>query len=51
MCPHCRATIREAPYIHIGERQGIEADYPNWIDKSEVDYSWSGLKFPGPMLL
>ncbi|KAJ7925441.1 hypothetical protein B0H13DRAFT_2314449 [Mycena leptocephala] len=47
-CPHCKATVHETPYIHMGERQAIEADYPQWVDKSKVDLRWSGLQFPAP---
>jgi hypothetical protein len=32
--------MHEEPYIHSGERLAIVADYPGWIDNSEVNYTW-----------
>jgi hypothetical protein len=44
-CPHCMTRMREEPYVHLGERQGIEADYPGWVDKSVVNFSFAGVLF------
>ncbi|KAJ7660091.1 hypothetical protein DFH06DRAFT_1326233 [Mycena polygramma] len=48
-CPDCNAAIRTMPHRHWGEENGIRADYPGWIDKSVVDYSFEGLGFAVPV--
>jgi hypothetical protein len=47
MCPveGCDAVMHRPPYQHKGEEAGIKMDNPAWYDKSQVDYSWSGLTF------
>ncbi|KAJ6590101.1 hypothetical protein DFH09DRAFT_1307551 [Mycena vulgaris] len=47
-CPVCWETMYEEPVRHYGEEAGLEFSYPNWMDKSSVDYSWDGLKFAMP---
>ncbi|KAJ7432013.1 hypothetical protein B0H11DRAFT_2261158 [Mycena galericulata] len=49
-CPICNAKIDSEPFRHFGEEDGIAFDYPGWVDKSVVNYSWAGLKFPSPSL-
>ncbi|KAJ7040786.1 hypothetical protein C8F04DRAFT_1253702 [Mycena alexandri] len=44
-CPECMTVIRQEPFRHYGEENGIRADYPAWVDKSEVDISWAGMVF------
>ncbi|KAJ7983076.1 hypothetical protein DFH06DRAFT_1318535 [Mycena polygramma] len=45
-CPTCRDVMRVAPYRHYGEEDGLLLDHPTFIDRSVVDYSWDGLRFP-----
>ncbi|KAJ7484055.1 hypothetical protein B0H11DRAFT_2231789 [Mycena galericulata] len=45
-CPICMTPMYIAPVRHYGEEDGIAADYPDWQDKSTVDYSWDGLVWP-----
>jgi hypothetical protein len=34
------------PFRHWSEEASIAHIYPDWKDKSVVDYSWDGLIFP-----
>ncbi|KAJ7182630.1 hypothetical protein C8R43DRAFT_1116263 [Mycena crocata] len=45
-CPICRAEMHAAPIRHLDYDAGIEFDFPDRVDKSVVDYSWEGLRFP-----
>ncbi|KAJ7625129.1 hypothetical protein DFH06DRAFT_1325211 [Mycena polygramma] len=45
-CPTCRTTMHMAPCRHYGEEDGIQLDHPTFVDRSVVDYSWAGLRFP-----
>ncbi|KAJ7136982.1 hypothetical protein C8R44DRAFT_869065 [Mycena epipterygia] len=45
-CPTCLQVMDCAPFRQYSEESSIESDYPEWMDKSEVTYSWEGLKFP-----
>ncbi|KAJ7604863.1 hypothetical protein DFH06DRAFT_1348994 [Mycena polygramma] len=45
-CPTCRAVMHVEPYRHYGEEDGILLDHPTFVDRSVVDYSWDGLRFP-----
>ena len=35
-----------APTRAVDMEADIVAEYPEWNDQSEVDYSWDGLHFP-----
>ncbi|KAK6993085.1 hypothetical protein R3P38DRAFT_3224100 [Favolaschia claudopus] len=45
-CPVCMATMYRPPFRHWGEEDWIAGEYPEWKDRSVVDYSWRGLEFP-----
>ncbi|KAJ7490094.1 hypothetical protein B0H11DRAFT_2229611 [Mycena galericulata] len=50
-CPECRTVMNEAPCRNYSEEAGILLDHPEWHDRSRVDYSWEGLRFPKVKLL
>ncbi|KAJ7456843.1 hypothetical protein B0H11DRAFT_2243723 [Mycena galericulata] len=50
-CPECRTVMNEAPCRNYSEEAGILLDHPDWHDRSRVDYSWEGLRFPKVKLL
>ncbi|KAJ7808913.1 hypothetical protein B0H13DRAFT_1928233 [Mycena leptocephala] len=47
-CPlaGCESVMHRPPFQHKGEEVSIRLDNPEWFDKSKVDYSWEGLRFP-----
>ncbi|KAJ7446785.1 hypothetical protein FB451DRAFT_1412194 [Mycena latifolia] len=45
-CPTCRKVMTAEPFRHYGEEDCLVDAYPDRGDKSEVDYSWDGLRFP-----
>ncbi|KAJ6522921.1 hypothetical protein DFH09DRAFT_1096880 [Mycena vulgaris] len=47
-CPQCSDQITSAPFRHYGEEGSILHDYPAWVDRSRVSYSWEGLVLPLP---
>ncbi|KAJ7059366.1 hypothetical protein C8F01DRAFT_1255066 [Mycena amicta] len=49
-CPVCTAVIDEEPYRHYAFEQAIAATYPDWIDDSEVLYTYPELLM-APLLL
>ncbi|KAJ7440407.1 hypothetical protein B0H11DRAFT_2253026 [Mycena galericulata] len=46
VCPTCVTVMNMAPHRNYEEEAGIASDFPDWVDDSEVDYSWNGLNFP-----
>ncbi|KAJ6528207.1 hypothetical protein B0H19DRAFT_1083727 [Mycena capillaripes] len=49
-CPHvdCNRILHGPPAIDVGEEDSVKADYPDWVDESQVSYTWDGLRFPRP---
>ncbi|KAJ7737186.1 hypothetical protein DFH07DRAFT_964305 [Mycena maculata] len=45
-CPLCSERITSPPHADLAEEDAIEQAFPEWIDDSEVTYSWAGLIFP-----
>ncbi|KAJ7468815.1 hypothetical protein FB451DRAFT_1401167 [Mycena latifolia] len=48
ICPLCVAKIDCPPKRPYSEEHAITAHFPVWDDRSEVAYSWEGLRFPAP---
>ncbi|KAJ7165776.1 hypothetical protein C8R46DRAFT_1035134 [Mycena filopes] len=44
-CPVCVTVITTRPFCQYAEEDGLAYDYPTWVDKSRVSYSWEGLTF------
>ncbi|KAJ7103990.1 hypothetical protein B0H15DRAFT_942025 [Mycena belliarum] len=45
-CPECVTVMDRAPFRQYAEEAAIAFDYPEWEDRSVVDYSFDGLVFP-----
>ncbi|KAJ7070285.1 hypothetical protein B0H15DRAFT_957798 [Mycena belliarum] len=45
-CPECRDVFKFPPHQVLAEEKAIAAKYPDWVDHSQVTFSWSGVKFP-----
>ncbi|KAJ7431198.1 hypothetical protein B0H11DRAFT_2262221 [Mycena galericulata] len=45
-CPTCRALVTTPPIRNFDIEAGISYDHPEWDDRSIVNFSWDGLKFP-----
>ncbi|KAJ7483691.1 hypothetical protein B0H11DRAFT_1914574 [Mycena galericulata] len=50
-CPECRTVMNDTPCRNYSEEAGIILDHPEWHDRSRVDYSWEGLRFPKVRIL
>ncbi|KAJ6475388.1 hypothetical protein C8R45DRAFT_935016 [Mycena sanguinolenta] len=46
-CPECWHSMARNPIRAPAEQEGIEYDFPQRVDGTEVTYSWEGLTFPG----
>ncbi|KAJ7430100.1 hypothetical protein B0H11DRAFT_2264336 [Mycena galericulata] len=46
MCPTCRTLITSPPFRNFDAEAAIVYDHPEWDDRSLVNFSWDGLKFP-----
>ncbi|KAJ7062238.1 hypothetical protein C8F01DRAFT_1136984 [Mycena amicta] len=42
-CPICNAVMEEAPYRHYAFEQAIGQVYPEWVDSSDVPYTFPTL--------
>ncbi|KAJ7474591.1 hypothetical protein B0H11DRAFT_2235963 [Mycena galericulata] len=47
-CPECVTPMHRAPFRQYAEEAGLADAYPEWNNKSVVDYSWDGMVFPKP---
>ncbi|KAJ7285548.1 hypothetical protein C8J57DRAFT_1215958 [Mycena rebaudengoi] len=45
-CPECMTPMCLPPFRHYAEEHSLADAYPEWEDRSCVNYSWDGLVFP-----